>query len=252
MITTGMTMRMATSMAEGAHLPLAIWLSPAFPVGAFAYSHALEWAVESGAVEDAATLSTWIDDLLRCGSGRNDAILLAASHRAANDAAALIEINELALALAPSRERHLETSAQGAAFVIAMRAAWPCAALDALDGETAYPVALGAAAAGHHVPLAATLEHFLLAFTANLVSAAVRLGPIGQTDGQRLSLRQTMLAFEYKCSYGLLRWPREPEMLNATDLMGDPINSCAWFNFVERNALMPLLQHHAQFQTGKV
>ncbi len=187
MITTGMTMRMATSMAESAHLPLAIWLSPAFPVGAFAYSHALEWAVECGAVQDAATLSTWIDDLLRCGSGRNDAILLAASHRAANDAAALIEINELALALAPSRERHLETSAQGAAFVIAMRAAWPCAALDALDGETAYPVALGAAAAGHHVPLAATLEHFLLAFTANLVSAAVRLGPIGQTDGQRVT-----------------------------------------------------------------
>ncbi len=187
MITTGMTMRMAISMAESAHLPLAIWLSPAFPVGAFAYSHALEWAVESGAVRDAATLGTWIEDLLRCGSGRNDAILLAASHRAANDAAALMEINELALALAPSRERHLETSAQGAAFVIAMRAAWPCAALDALDGETAYPVALGAAAAGHHVPLAATLEHFLLAFTANLVSAAVRLGPIGQTDGQRVT-----------------------------------------------------------------
>lgn len=181
------TMDTPTSMADGAHLPLAIWLSPAFPVGAFAYSHALEWAVECGDVSDAASLSLWIDDLLRLGSGRNDAILLAASHRVAHDAAALQAINELALALAPSRERHLETSAQGAAFVTAIRAAWPCATMATLDGATAYPVALGAAAAGHGVPLAATLEHFLLAFTANLVSAVVRLGPIGQTDGQRVT-----------------------------------------------------------------
>jgi urease accessory protein len=185
----GMTITMgtATNMAEAAHLPLAIWLSPAFPIGAFAYSHALEWAVESGDVRDAATLSAWIDDLLRLGSGRNDAVLVAASFHAAHDAAALSEVNELALALAPSRERHLETAAQGTAFVTAMRSSWPCNTLTALDGDVAYPVALGAAARGHNLPLAATLEHFLLAFTANLVSVAVRLGPIGQTDGQRVT-----------------------------------------------------------------
>jgi urease accessory protein len=174
-------------MAESSHLPLTIWLSPAFPVGAFAYSHALEWAVECGDVTDAASLSVWIDDLLRLGSARNDAVLVAASHRAASEPRALAEINELALALAPSRERRLETAQQGTAFVTAMRTSWPCAALDAFDGETAYPVALGAAAGAHDLPLAATLEHFLLAFTANLVSAAVRLGPIGQTDGQRVT-----------------------------------------------------------------
>jgi urease accessory protein len=183
-ITTTIT---ATNMADGAHLPLTIWLSPAFPVGAFAYSHALEWAVECGDVHDATTLSAWINDLLLLGSGRNDAVLVAASHRAAGDAQALAEINELALALAPSRERRLETAQQGTAFVTAMRTSWPCAALEALDGETAYPVAVGAAAGAHDLPLAATLEHFLLAFSANLVSAAVRLGPIGQTDGQRVT-----------------------------------------------------------------
>jgi urease accessory protein len=177
----------AISMAESAHLPLAIWLSPAFPVGAFAYSHALEWAVDCGDVTDAGTLSAWVDDLVRHGSARNDAILVAASHRAAGDAKALAEINELALALAPSRERRLETAQQGTAFVTAMRTSWPCAALEALEGEAAYPVALGAAAGAHAMPLAATLEHFLLAFAANLVSAAVRLGPIGQTDGQRVT-----------------------------------------------------------------
>ncbi len=186
-MTISMTTNMTTNMADGAHLPLAIWLSPSFPVGAFAYSHGLEWAVECGDVHDAASLSAWINDLLLLGSGRNDSVLMAASHRAAHDAKTLTDINELALALAPSRERHLETAQQGTAFVAAMRTSWPCAALDALDGATAYPVALGAAAGAHGLSLAASLEHFLLAFTANLVSAAVRLGPIGQTDGQRVT-----------------------------------------------------------------
>lgn len=175
-------------MAEPhAILPLSIWLSPAFPVGAFAYSHGLEWAVECGMVRDAASLREWSCDLLAHGSARNDAILLAEAWRGARDPARLANVHELALALAPSRERRLETSAQGAAFVTAIRAAWPCGTLDALDGDVAYPVALGAAAAGHDLPLLPTLEQFLLAFVANLVSAAVRLGPIGQTDGQRVT-----------------------------------------------------------------
>lgn len=172
-------------MTESAPLPLAIWLSPSFPVGAFAYSHGLEWAVESRRVTDAASLQDWISDLLRHGSARNDAVLLAEAWRRAGTPE-LREVAELALALSPSRERRLESGAQGSAFVLAARAAWPCAALDALDGEIAYPVALGAAAGGHGFALAPTLEHYLLAFVANLVSAAVRLGPIGQTDGQRI------------------------------------------------------------------
>lgn len=172
-------------MTEPTPLALSIWLSPAFPVGAFAYSHGLEWAVDSGLVTDATGLQGWIGDLLRQGSGRSDAVLLAQAWRVAGTAE-LAEVAELALALSPSRERRLESGAQGSAFVLAARAAWPCATLDALDGEVAYPVAIGAAAAGHGAPLAATLEHYLLGFVANLVSAAVRLGPIGQTDGQRI------------------------------------------------------------------
>jgi urease accessory protein len=172
-------------MIESAPLPLAIWLSPSFPVGAFAYSHGLEWAVESRRVTDAASLQDWISDLLRHGSARNDAVLLAEAWRRAGTPD-LREVAELALALSPSRERRLESGAQGSAFVLAARAAWPCAALDDLDGEIAYPVALGAAAGGHGIALAPKLEHYLLAFVANLVSAAVRLGPIGQTDGQRI------------------------------------------------------------------
>jgi urease accessory protein len=103
---------------------------------------------------------------------------------------ALREVAELAAAFAPSKERHLETTAQGRAFIEATGAAWPCAALDRLaaiwDGAIAYPVAVAVAAAGHGIAVDAALNAYLHAVTANLISAGVRLIPLGQTDGQRL------------------------------------------------------------------
>ena len=168
------------------------WLSPAFPVGSFAYSHGLEWAHEAGDVADAAMLEAWLGDLLECGSARNDAILLAYAYRAtaAADWPGLGEAAELGLALASSAERRLEAATQGDAFVRAAGQAWPCAALEELkrvaSGSVVHPVAVGAAAAGHAVPLGDTLEAYLLGFVSNLVSAAIRLGIIGQTEGQRV------------------------------------------------------------------
>lgn len=187
----------ADAPAEGSALPLLAWLSPAFPVGAFAYSHGLEWAAEAGDVHDRETCAAWIADLLRHGAGRNDAVLLAAAWRAVreDDETALSQVAELSAALQPTAERRLEATAQGAAFLAAITAAWPNAGVDALraawDGPVAYPAAVGAAAAGAGVPLAATLEGFLLAFASNLVSAAIRLSAIGQTDGQRILARLT-------------------------------------------------------------
>ena len=171
----------------GAALPLFAWLSPAFPVGAFAYSHGLEAAVESSDISDAATCAAWIDDLVAAGSIRADCVLLAAAW-AADDA---MPVNALALALAPSQERQLETGTQGTAFLTAVAAAWPApnitrfrTALD--DAETAYPVAVGVAAAAHGLPLRDTLAAFALAAVSNLVSAVLRLGPIGQSDAQAI------------------------------------------------------------------
>jgi len=171
-----------------------IWLSPAYPVGGYSYSHGLEWTVEAGKVRDAATLGGWIEDVLAHGAGRSDVIFLAEAWRAlaAGDMQALEQAAELAAALAPSAERRLETMAQGTAFLAATLAAWPKPELAALaaDGrEVAYPIAVGVAAAVHGLPLVETAQAFAQAFAANLVSAGVRLIPVGQSDGLRVLAR---------------------------------------------------------------
>ena len=185
---------MAMDAAEAAgsrELPLFLWLSPAFPVGSFAYSHGLEWAVEAGDVPDAAALAQWLADLAAFGAPHTDAILFAAAHRAASaaDWRALNDVNDLAVALAGSSERRLETSAQGAAFRLAARAAWDCEPLARVPehdgGPIAYPIAVAAAAAGHAMARERAVAAFVVALFANLVSAAVRLSVVGQTDGQR-------------------------------------------------------------------
>ncbi|WP_404809932.1 urease accessory protein UreF [Microvirga lenta] len=169
-------------------LPLFVWLSPSFPVGSYAYSHTLEWAVESGDVGDEASLIAWLGDLMLLGAGRNDAILLSHAYRsiAADRADDLDEVNELALALSPSAELHLETSQQGRSFLDATLAAWPSPRLRDIEGEVAFPVAVGMAAAAHGVPLSATASAYLLAMVQNLVSAAIRSAPIGQSGGTRV------------------------------------------------------------------
>lgn len=159
----------------GQLLLLLTWMSPAFPVGAFAYSHGLEWAIESGAVKDGAALKSWIEDLLTRGSGWNDAVLFARCWEETPS-----ELNELSLALAVSRERHLETTQLGRAFRIA---AGVFAAPPLDDDEIAYPVAAGAACAAMGIGRDQALLAYLQGFSAALVSVAVRLVPIGQTAG---------------------------------------------------------------------
>ena len=170
---------------------LLTWLSPAFPVGAFSYSSGIEWAVEAGDIVDVTTLQDWLASMLADGPGFCDGVLLAQAHRAAasSDETGLREVAELAVAFAPSRERHLETSAQGRAFIEIARAAWNCDGLDRLiaacDGAIVYPVAVGIVSAAHAIPLAPTMHAFLHALTSNWISAGARLVPLGQTDIQR-------------------------------------------------------------------
>src|SRR6266403_1744747 len=204
-ITTAIAMLMTTSkappigdtggMREGeaaALYRLMTWLSPSFPVGAFSYSSGIEWAVEAGDIGDAASLRDWLAAMLADGPGFCDGVFLAHAHRAASsrDSAGLRDIAELAAAFVPSRERQLETSAQGRAFVDIARAAWNCDGLEQMiehcDGVIVYPIAVGLVSAAHAIPLAPTMHAFFHALTSNWISAGARLIPLGQTDSQRV------------------------------------------------------------------
>jgi urease accessory protein len=186
------TLGLALSPAD--LVKLQAWFSPSFPVGAFSYSHGLEWAVQAGDVRSAQSLCGWIEGLLRHGSARSDAIVLCAIWRAVSsqDWSKAREIGALAAALQPTAERHAESLGQGSAFLVAMTAAWPHPAIQCFrelcPGEAALPVAAGAAAAAHGLPLDAVLIAYLHAFAANLVSAGVRLVPLGQTDGLKVTV----------------------------------------------------------------
>jgi urease accessory protein len=177
----------AMIMDEGSLYRLMAWLSPAYPVGAFGHSGGLEQAVEDGWVRRRTDLVAWIEDGLEAGTAWNDAVLFVHAWRAAarGDAEALLAVSELAAALAPCRERRVETLSQGAAFARISRAAWSEGAFDGLDPDRlAYPVAVGALGAAHAVPLRPALLAVLQALVANQVSAAQRLVPLGQTDAQ--------------------------------------------------------------------
>lgn len=161
-------------------LTLTQWLSPAYPVGSFAYSHGLEWTIECGDVTNAANTGNWIAEVIEHGSGRNDCVFLAAAYRAITPER-LTEIDQTARAFCPSSERLMETHLLGEAFCGVTSDVW------ALDmGALTYPVAIGHAAKVQVLPLGLTAQMYLQAFMANLVACATRLVPLGQTDGQRL------------------------------------------------------------------
>lgn len=179
---------MPTAMAESttgqrqALLRLMAWLSPAFPIGAFSYSAGLESAVVEGHVGDAEGLSAWLRLLLRDGSLRNEAILLAEAHRCQARGGDLEDLLALAAALAGSMERHQESMRLGEAFVRAA-SAWPDPVLTRLAGPVAYSVVVGAVASAHGVDAGDTLSAFLHAQVSQAISVAIRLGVIGQTAG---------------------------------------------------------------------
>jgi urease accessory protein len=190
-LTTRTTTRMvANTSTEASVATLLVWFSPAFPIGAFAFSHGLEWAVEAGDIHDRASLEAWLAGLLSHGSGWTDAVLFACAHRAAGagDRSALGAAATLAVALQPSSERRLEATMQGGAFVRAVEAGWqsPGVAMLKSVAEPPYALAVAAGAAtADRAPTGVATEAFLTGFAGNLISATVRLAPIGQTDGLR-------------------------------------------------------------------
>ena len=162
------------------------WLSPTYPVGAFAYSHGLEYAVEIGRVTAVGDLIEWVETALLYGTGRIDGVLFREAYLAAEkqDWTTLDDLAELGAAFQPTAEIALESRSQGDAFLTATRRAWPAPALTRLEGGAVYAIAVGLACAAHNIPLRDGLAGYFHAFAANLVSAGVRLIPLGQSDGQ--------------------------------------------------------------------
>jgi urease accessory protein len=159
-------------------LVLTQWLSPAYPVGAFSYSHGLETAISDGRIANAQDLEVWLASVVEHGSCWNDLVLLVAAYRA-KSGAERADIAELALSLCPSKERVAETQLQGAAFIRTTNAVWDCEL-----PEMPYPVAIGVAASIQNIDMKTTAYIYAHSFISNLVSATVRLVPLGQTDGQ--------------------------------------------------------------------
>jgi urease accessory protein len=200
MVTTITAIIMDITMPDDLHClqPLAFlrlqsWLSPAFPIGSYSYSHGLEWAVEARWVHDRASLIDWLAADLRYGSGRNEAIFFREAWSSAenDDRARLLEIAELAAAFRGTSEFALESSQQASACRATLSQVWPDPLLDWLAqtlGTHHIPpslaVVLGIRSAKQGIPIIAALPAFLQSYVANLVTAGVRLVPLGQTDGQ--------------------------------------------------------------------
>jgi urease accessory protein len=193
----------STRMDEGALFDLMSWMSPAWPIGAFAHSGGLEWAVEAGFLTDRASTTDWIVDLIAHGPAHNDMVLFVHAWRAVqtDDRERLMEIADLGAASQTSHERRLEATAQGAAFRrIALDATPPSAfgrLMECIDpDDLVYPVAAATLFACHGIALKPAATAYLHGLAANLVSAAQRLVPLGQTDGQRvmLALRPAIVA----------------------------------------------------------
>lgn len=165
------------------YIRLQTWLSPAFPTGAFSYSHGLEQAIVSKLVHNQQSLLEWLSSLLKQGAGWNDAVILAGAWRACSQDEDLAYIAELGEAMSISKERHLETMAQGSAFLIAA-AAW-CEIPD-LPDDCSLPVAVGSVAAKQGIELQATLAAYLHAYISNQIQAALRLMKLGQQGGVEL------------------------------------------------------------------
>ena len=185
------------------------WMSPAFPIGTFAYSHGLEWAIDKGHVSSGEKLQKWITDLLEYGSLRTDAIFISLILRGHD----VRKMNELSMALCPAGERLLETKLQGSAFTKVIEDVW-----QQDIGELSLPIAVALASKNQSIEQDLILPAYLHAFCSNLISAAIRLIPIGQTEGQRIMLEL------YQTISDLVQTASESEI--------DDLNSACFFSDV--------------------
>lgn len=184
-----------------------LWLaSPALPVGAFSYSEGFEAAVDEGVVRDEATAGDWLLNQLALVLGRSELPVMARAHAAAlaGDAAWLEALNDWVRETREAAEPLAQTQQMGKSLLVWIEslqveppsdAGVPCPtppalrALRELRPAPTWPVVLGCATAWRGTPLPESLTAAAFGWAENLVQAAVRAVPLGQSAGQRLLAR---------------------------------------------------------------
>jgi urease accessory protein len=195
MAQAAVTITLMTTTTTNTDIALARLLrlaSPVLPVGAFSYSQTLEWAVEDGSVKDVDTAQKWISNALTLSIARCEApvwlrLLNAWNNR---DLDNIQYWNDFFLASREGAELRAETLQMGRAMrtLIARSNEFSthiCEWLEAIE-EPTYPTAFAAAISGWQIEPRAALTAYLWAWAENQVVAAMKLIPLGQTDGQRL------------------------------------------------------------------
>jgi urease accessory protein len=177
----------------GTALPQLLRLaSPMLPVGAYAYSQGMEWAVEEGAIADEGSALAWIADLLRLNVGTLEAPVWRRLYRAwqERDVGAASGWNERFIAIRETAEFRAETLQMGGALKAVLDATREIdtGLLDQIEAP-AFPTAFSFAAHGLGVPLREGLTGYLWAWGENQVSAAMKLVPLGQSSGQRILVK---------------------------------------------------------------
>ena len=161
-------------MADLDRLRLTQILSPAFPIGSFAHSQGLEWAIAEGRVRDGAGMQDWVAAVIGRGSGFADAVFLSMARADGTDLRALAELYEAYL---PSVGRRLEAAELGRGFR---------AVTDPGAPDLPYVLALARETSALQVPEVEVLGLYLQALAAQLLSVAVRFMPMGQGEAQRV------------------------------------------------------------------
>ena len=197
-MSTATTTMTSTSIEADVSLARLLRLaSPALPVGAYSYSQALEWAVETGTVRDASTAGDWIVDALAVSVVRCEAPVWLRLHAAcaANDARAFGRWTEFFLATRESAELRAETLQMGRSLTALLQRGGelPEASLALLASleEPVFPAAFACAAAAWRIAPRAGLTAYLFSWAENQAIAAVKLVPLGQSAAQDILARVT-------------------------------------------------------------
>lgn len=190
------------SLAPEALLRL-IWLaSPALPVGGFSYSEGFEGAVDNGLVRDEASASQWLSDQLALALGRADLPLIAAAHEAwrNGNAPRIVELNAWVLATRETHELRAQAEQMGRSMLEWLRGQAPSDSASAgatpdgiatLAGLTppTWPIAFALAAVRAEAPTREAVLAYGFSWAENMVQAALKAVPLGQSAGQRILAR---------------------------------------------------------------